>query len=116
MGRGVVVAGLACTLAPRMPDKERNVRHLRPERVGWLAYDTVLPMGTTVVGEHDEQGILEEPQFAHLVEEVAEPAVHHRYLPGVERPHTLKLPVGEVATGTFVRPVRLPTVITLIVE
>ena len=47
---------------------------------GGFTHDAVLAVGYAVVGEEDEEGVLEEVKLLHLVEEVPQPAVHHRHL------------------------------------
>jgi hypothetical protein len=71
VGRGEVVASLACALAARVPDHVGDVRELGVERSGDLAGETVLAEGVAVIGEEDEERVLEEVQLGHLVEEVA---------------------------------------------
>ena len=60
--------------------------------IGELTDDTVLAEGDAVVGEEYEEGVIEEVQLLHLVQEAPQPAVHHRKLPGVAGLHPLQLP------------------------
>jgi hypothetical protein len=53
VGRGIVVAGLSCSLALRMPYKERYVRQLGPERPVRLTRVAVLAEGYTMIGQDE---------------------------------------------------------------
>src|ERR671920_2605687 len=115
VGRGVEVAGLACSLALRMPYKERYVRQLWPERPVRLARVAVLAEGYTVIGQNEKQGVFHAARGFHLVQEAAEPAVDHHHLSPVQRLHPLQFPVVDPIRGTVVGHGGIPALVAFAV-
>ena len=76
----------------------------------------VLPEAVAVVAQHHEQGILHDAELVRPLDELAEPAVHHGDLGGVEGPHSEELAVGEVVILTVVVVEGFPAVVALVVQ
>ena len=76
----------------------------------------VLAEGHPVVGEDQEQGVLEEVELFHPVQEAAEPAVYHSDLGGVAGVHPLQLPLREIVARAVDHGVGLPAVVGVVVE
>src|SRR5215218_3653907 len=102
-------------MALRMPDKERYVRKLGPERPVRLPRVAVLAEGYTVIGQNEQQGVVHAARGFHLVEEAAEPAVDHRYLSRVQRLHPLQFLVVDPVRGAVVGYGGIPTLVAFAV-
>src|SRR5215213_6968903 len=116
VGRGVVVTRLVSTFACRVPYKEDGVGELGVERAGYLAGVTVLPESVSVIREHYQHGVVQDPQPLRLVEEVAQPVVGHRHLGGVTRVHPLELALRKPVRGTAARGHGLGAIVAVAVE
>ncbi len=114
--RGVVIIRLPGSLPFGMAQEEHDIRQLRPERLDRLAHYVVLAESMTVVRKDDDQGVLEQVQVLHLLEEVAQPAVGHGDLGGVKRAHPLQLPLCEVVAQTLAGGIGLSAVVIVVVE
>src|SRR5215211_5987158 len=116
VGRCIVVASLVCTIASRVPDKEDSVGELGVERTGDLAGVTVLPESVSVIREHYQHGVVQDPKPLRLVEEVSQPVVGHRHFGGVARVHPLELALCEPVRGTAARGDGLGAVVAVAVK
>src|SRR5918997_443136 len=116
VGGGVVVARRSRTLALWMADEEWDIRNLRPESSGEFTDDAVFCVGDAVVGDCDEEGVVEEVHFFHLIQKAAQPAVHHRYLARVEGSHPPELPPAQVVAAPVDRRERLRAIVTVIIH
>jgi len=116
VGRGEIVARFSGPRPFGMADKEDDVRDLRPQRVGGFADDAVFAVGDAMVGDDHEQRIIEELELRDSIEEVAQPAVGHRDLSGVEGIHASELPLGETGAAPLGRRVGFETVVVAVVE
>ena len=95
--------------AARVHHDERHADQLRVQRDRALPGHAVVAQVDAVVGhEHDDRVALE-PQGVEPVEEDAEPAVGHRHLGRVERPHAFEqqLARGPAEVARHLRVVRL---------
>src|ERR671921_2345671 len=99
-----------------MPDKEDGIGELGVERTGNLAGVAVLPESVSVIREHYQHGVVQDPKLLRLVEEVAQPVVGHRHLGGVARVHPLELALREPVRGPAARGHGLGAIVSIVVE
>ncbi len=92
-----------CRAALGMPDEERHVDHLGVHLRGRLADEAAVGERDAVVGEHDDERPLAQPQLVEALEERAEPVVGHRQLARVERLHALDLARRQVVVAAVDR-------------